>query len=71
MEDFILTDLQRDRYDIAGPIIAQPFPPKWAAGYLNDAETQLALGVGSNWTGTSVPAAVGKWHIFDDAQLES
>ncbi|OAL02111.1 alpha/beta-hydrolase [Phaeosphaeriaceae sp. SRC1lsM3a] len=49
----------RDKYDIAGPAIAQPFPPKWAAGYLNDAETQQALGVGQNWTGTSVPAAIG------------
>jgi carboxypeptidase C (cathepsin A) len=48
-----------DKYDIAAPGIAQVFPPKWAAGYLNDAETQQALGVPLNWTGTAVPVAVG------------
>lgn len=48
-----------DKFDIAAPAIGQVFPPKWAAGYLNDAETQRALGVPLNWTGTAVPAAVG------------
>jgi hypothetical protein len=48
-----------DKFDIAAPAIGQVFPPKWAAGYLNDAETQRALGVPLNWTGTAVPVAVG------------
>jgi hypothetical protein len=37
-----------DKFDIAAPAIGQVIPPKWAAGYLNDAETQRALGVPLN-----------------------
>jgi carboxypeptidase C (cathepsin A) len=49
----------RNKFDIAAPQYPQAFPPKWAAGYLNDADTQRALGVPLNWTGQSVPVAVG------------
>ena len=37
----------------------ESFPPKWAAGYLNTAEVQQALGVPLNWTGQSLPVALG------------
>ncbi|KAH6625182.1 Alpha/Beta hydrolase protein [Boeremia exigua] len=49
----------RNQFDIAVPALPESFPPKWAAGYLNDAETQQALGVPLNWTGQSIPVAVG------------
>ena len=54
-----LTTKQRNEFDITGPANPQAFPPKWAAGYLNDAEVQQALGVPLNWTGQSVPVALG------------
>lgn len=60
-QKLLLTITQKDKFDITGPAIAQRFPPKWAAGYLNDAETQQALGVPLNWTGNSVSIAVGKY----------
>ncbi|KAL6890098.1 Alpha/Beta hydrolase protein [Trichoderma evansii] len=34
-----------------------PFPPKFAAGYLNSRETQLALGAPLNFTGLSIAVA--------------
>ncbi|UPX17302.1 uncharacterized protein EKO05_0007668 [Ascochyta rabiei] len=48
----------RNKFDIVAPNLPESFPPKWAAGYLNDAETQQALGVPLNWTGQSLPVAV-------------
>lgn len=45
-------DKQRNIFDIASPSITS-FPPKWAAGYLNRAESQQALGVPLNFTGLS------------------
>lgn len=51
--------LQLNMFDIAAPALPESFPPKWAAGYLNDAETQQALGVPLNWTGNSLPVALG------------
>ncbi|KAH8659941.1 Alpha/Beta hydrolase protein, partial [Xylariales sp. PMI_506] len=39
-------------FDIAAPAI-NSFPPRWAAGYLNDADVQQALGVPLNFTGNS------------------
>lgn len=55
----LLTLLQQNKFDIAAPNLPESFPPKWAAGYLNDAETQQALGVPLNWTGQSIPVAIG------------
>lgn len=46
-------------FDIAAPAL-EAFPPKWAAGYLNDAEVQQALGVPLNFTGNSAVIASGK-----------
>jgi len=45
-------------FDIAAPII-ETFPPKWAAGYLNSADIQQALGVPVNFTGNSAVVASG------------
>lgn len=50
---------QRNKFDIAAPNLPEAFPTKWAAGYLNDAEIQQALGVPLNWTGQSLPVALG------------
>jgi hypothetical protein len=61
-------DCQRNRFDITARALPESFPPKWAAGYLNDAETQQALAVPVNWTGQSVPVAVG---MFDSRCLLS
>lgn len=55
----MLTNLQRNHFDIAVPALPESLPPKWGAGYLNDAETQQALGVPLNWTGQSIPVAAG------------
>ncbi|KAF2832655.1 alpha/beta-hydrolase [Ophiobolus disseminans] len=49
----------RNVFDVTSPAYPQAFPPKWAAGYLNSADVQRDLGVGLNWTGQSVPVAVG------------
>lgn len=51
--------MQQNKFDIAAPNYPEAFPPKWAAGYFNDAEVQQALGVPLNWTGQSIPVAVG------------
>ncbi|KAH7082743.1 Alpha/Beta hydrolase protein [Paraphoma chrysanthemicola] len=48
-----------NKYDIISPAYPQAFPPKYAAGYLNDANTHRALGVPLNWTGQSIPVALG------------
>ncbi|KAH8895308.1 alpha/beta-hydrolase [Thozetella sp. PMI_491] len=48
-------------FDIAVPA-TQSFPPKWAAGYLNTAEVQQALGVPLNFTGNS--AAISQEFIL-------
>lgn len=49
-------DPSRSLFDIASPALAS-FPPKWAAGYLNTAEVQQALGVPLNFTGNSAVIA--------------
>ncbi|KAF2621155.1 alpha/beta-hydrolase [Macroventuria anomochaeta] len=49
----------QNKFDIAAPNLPETLPPKWAAGYLNDADIQQALGVPLNWTGLSFPVAVG------------
>jgi carboxypeptidase C (cathepsin A) len=59
MHDFYVKT-GKDVFDLAGPQIAQAFPPKWGAGYLNDAEIQQALGVPLNWTGTAATIAGGE-----------
>ncbi|KAF2637301.1 alpha/beta-hydrolase [Massarina eburnea CBS 473.64] len=43
----------RNNFDIAAPAAPESFPPKWAAGYLNQAHIQQALGVPLNFTGAS------------------
>ncbi|KAF2029598.1 alpha/beta-hydrolase [Setomelanomma holmii] len=48
-----------NEYDITTPASPQAFPPKYAAGYLNNASIQQALGVPLNWTGQSIPIALG------------
>lgn len=40
-------------FDIAAPARPKAFPPVWAAGYLNNATVQQALGVPLNFTGAS------------------
>ncbi|KAF2247337.1 alpha/beta-hydrolase [Trematosphaeria pertusa] len=50
---------ERNLFDIAAPLYPEAFPPKWGAGYLNDAEIQQALGVPLNWTGNSLVVANG------------
>ncbi|KAJ4301770.1 hypothetical protein N0V90_003864 [Kalmusia sp. IMI 367209] len=42
-------------FDVAAPLVPESFPPKWAAGYFNNATIQQALGVPLNFTGNSVP----------------
>lgn len=42
----------RNQFDITNMALS-PFPPKYAAGYLNSAEVQKALGVPLNFTGYS------------------
>lgn len=54
---------QRNLFDIAAPAL-EAFPPKWAAGYLNNAEVQQALGVPLNFTGNSAVIASGESKIF-------
>jgi carboxypeptidase C (cathepsin A) len=51
---------ERNVFDIAAPALPEAFPPKWAAGYLNQAEIQQALGVPLNFTGASAVVATGK-----------
>lgn len=51
-------DPRRNLFDIAAPAL-NAFPPKWAAGYLNTAEVQQALGVPLNFTGNSAVIASG------------
>jgi hypothetical protein len=58
-----LTTIQRDQYDITATAGPEAFPPKWAAGYLNNATVQEALGVPLNWTGQSIPVALGMFRI--------
>lgn len=43
---------QAFHFDIASPFIHN-FPPRWAAGYLNNASIQADLGVPLNFTGFS------------------
>ena len=49
---------QRNLFDIAASAL-EAFPPKWAAGYLNTAGVQQALGVPLNFTGNSLVVATG------------
>lgn len=44
--------VQAFHFDIASPFIHN-FPPRWAAGYLNNATVQEDLGVPLNFTGFS------------------
>lgn len=48
--------LQHDLFDFT-QLAPDSFPPKFAAGYLNSRETQLALGVPLNFTGLSTAVA--------------
>ena len=48
----------RDVFDIARPL-PNAFPPKYAAGFLNSAEVQAALGVPLNFTGFSTAVSNG------------
>ena len=57
--DSWLITCHQNKFDIAAHNLPESFPLKWAAGYLNDAETQQALGVPLNWTGQSLPVALG------------
>ena len=50
--------MKRYQFDITAPMLGS-FPPKLAAGYLNEADVQQALGVPLNFTGNSVAIAVG------------
>lgn len=43
---------QAFHFDIASPFVHN-FPPRWAAGYLNNASVQADLGVPLNFTGFS------------------
>jgi carboxypeptidase C (cathepsin A) len=52
------THSSRNLFDIAAPVLPEAFPPKWAAGYLNTAFVQQALGVPLNYTGNSALNAV-------------
>lgn len=49
---------QRNVFDVQA-MLPDPFPPKFAAGYLNNASVQAALGVPLNFTGQSVAVASG------------
>jgi hypothetical protein len=49
-------DCQAFHFDIASPFIHN-FPPRWAAGYLNNATVQADLGVPLNFTGFSAVVA--------------
>jgi hypothetical protein len=49
-------DCQAFHFDIASPFIHN-FPPRWAAGYLNNATVQADLGVPLNFTGFSAVIA--------------
>lgn len=49
---------KRDVFDIARPL-PDAFPPKFAAGFLNSAEVQAALGVPLNFTGLSDAVSSG------------
>jgi carboxypeptidase C (cathepsin A) len=52
-QNYTLNDGARNVFDIGAPAAPEAFPPKWAAGYLNQAEIQQALGVPLNFTGAS------------------
>ncbi|KAF1958446.1 alpha/beta-hydrolase [Byssothecium circinans] len=52
-QNYTLHPTQRNVFDIAAPAAPEAFPPKWAAGYLNRADIQQALGVPLNFTGAS------------------
>ncbi|KAF2685461.1 alpha/beta-hydrolase [Lentithecium fluviatile CBS 122367] len=52
-QNYTLNEGARNVFDIAAPAAPEAFPPKWAAGYFNDAEIQQALGVPLNFTGAS------------------
>ncbi|KAF7539045.1 hypothetical protein G7054_g2424 [Neopestalotiopsis clavispora] len=56
----------RYQFDITSPTKITPFPPKYAAGYLNRREIQEQLGVPLNFTGLSdgVSQAFGKTGDF-------
>lgn len=51
-EDLFLTWIQHNPFDITAAAIG-PFPPKYAAGYLNSKAVQTQLGVPLNFTGLS------------------
>lgn len=51
-----LDNIQAFHFDIASPFIHN-FPPRWAAGYLNNATVQADLGVPLNFTGFSAVVA--------------
>ncbi|THX08344.1 alpha/beta-hydrolase [Aureobasidium pullulans] len=51
-----LQDYDAFHFDIASPLI-HSFPPRWAAGYLNNATVQEDLGVPLNFTGFSATIA--------------
>jgi carboxypeptidase C (cathepsin A) len=52
-QNYTLNANPRNVFDIGAPAAPEAFPPKWAAGYLNSAEVQQALGVPLNFTGGS------------------
>jgi hypothetical protein len=56
---------KRYQFDITSPTGILPFPPKYAAGYLNRKEIQEELGVPLNFTGLSDGVYQGKmWRIY-------
>ncbi|KAH7025650.1 Alpha/Beta hydrolase protein [Microdochium trichocladiopsis] len=59
-DDLGLLDSAINKFDIAGHKLFN-FPPRWAAGYLNDGDVHRALGVPLNFTGysTTVSQAFG------------
>lgn len=59
MDNQRLTASQRDVFDIAHTL-PDSFPPKFAAGYLNQANVQQALGVPLNFTGESLAVSNGR-----------
>lgn len=56
-------------YDIAAPALA-PFSHTWAAGYLNNAEVQQALGVPLNFTSHSNSVQKGEISAQDPENSE-
>lgn len=60
MKDWLTKDdaVQVNQFDLTN-IALSPFPPKYAAGFLNSKEVQDALGVPLNFTGLSEGANKG------------